>query len=549
MSNTSSVTTSNFSQTLDDSAVKDLFVHTFSRASLESQIAKVLGVPSSSGWEIVDCSKNDPKLVLVNYAEERDKTCDSLKGVIVHADYGKLSDSFGYTPTANANTLPLNDEGSIEILDNEGVLHTFTSDNLRIYPYFEGVLIQAAWINGEFLLYTQRKLDISRSRWGTSPCFLELYNSAGGPTVDELFDTSVPYSSTVYSFLVVDKSLLVGSRQVVEAPYVVLLSSHTKQAHPALEKLSLPGVATFATIEGLSSRIEKSGVYLPKNFSVEDANTHLQSGFYESQEVKDPRMATGEAIIVYNMNEDGSVRDVLKVCSTAYNWRSNVMRGDNPNIVHRFYDLLSSVYREINEEKHWVDFVTRYIAFPLHTEEEMRLWYEEHEHFLYLPCSTVDMALELLNRNERIQLLWVNYVFSLPISGQKEALGIFSHFLSDREELITWLIKMERDYVGAGRIETIDIHKNVKSIILRARQLTRDGYKNGINGNNRRNQPKLPVLIRKTIRNLVLKEHGASVYAMIREMKRSKFLADQALAQNTGNNASVISQQEAGITV
>jgi hypothetical protein len=430
-----------------------------------------------------------------------------------------IADSFGYTPTAVAPELVLK-EGKLRIQDTDGVTHVFDPEAVNIKRVFEGVVIRTIWRKSRLYRITHRTINPVKSRWGGSKSFLTLYDEASGPTAEQLYDVTKPFSSTCYDFLVVDQALLVGTRQQVNKPYIVLLSSREMDIKRPAEDVAPGHFGTVATTVPIATNIggsvNNSVIHLPAALSLTEANHHLKFGYYNEFAVDDLRQLTGEAVIVYRM-ENNAVADVVKVHSPAYDWRVN-MRGNNPNVPLQFYCLLNMAYGDVSETEAWETFKKRFVLLPAYDEKSLKELYAQSKMLLMIPSGEVSQD-DYVNRDDRIHLLWMNYVLSLPVHLQETALDLLSQFRKDRNDLIDWLQTLES---STQNIEAADIPERAKGLISSSKRLARDRIAKGENYSQKGAYMKLPTLIRSTIRNLVNKENGPSLYALIRDSKLIK---------------------------
>lgn len=477
-----------------------------------SHAARILGLENVRGWEVTD--REEEELALVHYTEDADMTTRGhLRGLLLDLETDTvLADSFGYTSTAVASQIvPFG--STLTIKDTEGQNHVFDMNNVTIKRVFEGVVIRVLWRKGKLYRITHKRINPEKSRWGSSKSFLTMYDEAGGPTADQLFDTTKPFSSTSYDFLVVDQALLVGTRQRVNRPYIVCLAQRTVDTKRPAEEVA-PGIANFTTSSTINGCVNESFIHQPNALSIDEANHHLVYGYYTAFDAVDPRQLTGEAVIVYNM-VDGVIGDIVKVHSPAYDWRVK-LRGNNPNIVNQFYCLLNSVYGDVNSEEAWTALSSKYILFPLYDEQSVKALYEQSQGILVIPQGEVTRE-DYSTRDARIHLLWINYVLSLPPHAQGDALNILHNFKTDKSDLIQWLQELEETMPN---IEAAEVSTRVKGIISSARRLARQRVANGDNYSARGVYMKLPMVIKSTIRNLINKENGTSLYARIRECKQ-----------------------------
>jgi hypothetical protein len=517
MASTSSIEIANTSESTQETntspVIPFVFDGSYKGDDLTKRVREILNLPEIKGWTIVDTCD---ELAMVHYDDNADMTIyGHLRGVLVDTESGSvIADSFGYTPTAVTSELTT-DNDVISVCDQEGVCHSFPVDDVTIKRVFEGVVIRAIWHKSKLFLITHRKINPVRSRWGPSKSFITLYTDAKGPTAEQLFDVTKPYSSTCYDFLVVDESLLVGTRQKVTSPYLVCLAQRTMDIKRPVEEVA-PGVSTFETNEHVSGSITEPVILNPKKLTIAEANKHLKFGYYNEFTVGDPRQLTGEAVIMYRM-ENGSIKDIVKVHSPSYEWRV-VMRGNNPNIANQFYSMLNIAYPEIKEQAAWDTFKQKLILFPLYDEQSLKDLYSQTKAILTIPEGTTS-RMDYNNKDSRIHLLWMNYVLSLPSSMQGDGLELLSQFKNDRDQVIEWIQNIESSNKD---IETADVHVRVKGIISSSRRLARDRVAGGNNFSARGTRMNLPLLIKSTIRNLIHKENGPSLYGLVREMKRSR---------------------------
>lgn len=504
MSTTSTLVITNKTEENTDISLPVELDNSYKGDEVGKQCCEILELPEIRGWSVVDTTEH---LALLHYTEDSDKALyGHIRGLLVDLESKSIiADSFGYTPTLVAqNIKPAND--ALVFHDSDGVTHSFPIKDVIIKRVFEGVVIRVIWRKGKMYKITHRKINTVKSRWGSSKTFLTMYEEAGGPTAEQLFDTSVPNSSTCYDFLVVDRSLLVATRQIVSSPYLVFISKREMKLNRPAEEIA-QGIATFTVTPEIKGSASGPFIHDPQNLSIDEANLHLTFGYYNQFNPYDIRQLTGEAIIIYKM-ENGKISDSVKIYSPAYEWRST-MRGNNPNINNRFYNLLSIAYPEVKTSESWNTFKQKLMLFSPYSEESLRQLLKRSGCIFNIPIAFLN-NIDLFEREDRIYLLWINYVLSLPIHAQEEGLDILSNFKKDRNELILWIQKLEEENKN---IENTTLISRLKSIITSSRRLS----------TTKQNNPS-SYLIKSTIRNLINKEAGPSLYGLVREMKMAKKL-------------------------
>jgi hypothetical protein len=522
MTSTSSITVTD--KTLESLATS-MFTHT--KDEVVKRIEDIIGIPSSEGWYI---PSENGKIFLVHFTEDNHTpNCNPLRGVPVHLDYGVLATSFGKTHDAIASSLSLtfekltilNGEGEIQgemneylsIQDVDGNHHVFgqtENTHFVIKPNYGGVVIKVIWFEGKLVHFTHKNLNPVNSVWGSSKSFMTLYNEAGGPSAEELFDTSIPFSNTCYDFLVVDKQINVASRQEITRPYIVLLAKREHPIQGIAPELIKEGFPTFETVSELSDghcNAHGPCVFDPKPMTLEEANHHLRYGYNSSRlQYNDLREGFGEALIIYQVDNAGKVLDVVKVMSPAYKWRDD-MREDNPNIYNRFTELS-------NRPLH----LSGYIKFPLFDKEGLKKWIKEHGTLHNLQSVR---GVRYSTREDKMKLMWINFVYSLPTHLQEEAIELYDKFAIDSEGAINWVISLEAKHMD---LETMVFHHHVKPgtittikfIIKKCREYAKQSMDSGKNKDMQTGK-RLDEreLVRNNIRRWLQKDDGSNLYKIM----------------------------------
>lgn len=474
-----------------------------------TQLAAKILKRAPAGWSVVDVRGD--LLITHHNSDESKISCGDLRGVVLHKERGVVARSFGYTPIAVQSSVTEVD-GVITVKDQAGMTHVFPSEGREVHSVLDGMMLRFCWIDGELVPFSHRRLDIKKSRWGSSKPFIAMYNEAGGPSAEEMFDVTVPNSSTVYFFMVVDPALLVGTRQRVTVPYIVYLGNQENDLNgPDVA----PGRPTFKTIEKISGLVTKSVVVAPKSMTVEEANNHLAFGYYRPHAAVDPRLLTGEGVIIYR-KENGQIKDAVRVHSPAYEWRAG-LGGNNPNKPNQFYCLINKANPEITTDAAWALYQKNFIMFPEYEPSALVEMYERDGMILTLPVQEANRE-DYTDRQVRIHNMWINYVVSLPPNHQKEGLEIFGKFLADRASVTEWIQEIERHNRDINSTQYPD---RVKGIVSISRKLARDRMMAGDNFGNKGQSLPLPTVIKIVVKNLVNKESGTSLYSLVREWRKS----------------------------
>ena len=487
-----------------------------SEFDLKTKIARIAHLPNITDWEIVD---RKGKLFLIHYTDDANmRELWWVRGLVVDIETERvIGDSFGYTSYAVCSQIKSVDNHLIiEAVD--GVTHTFDLDTAVIKVAYEGVVLRVFWYDNEMWLITHRRMDTKGSRWGRSRPFLEMYKSAGGPSAEELFDTSKPYSSTLYMFMVVDPELITATRQQVEVPYLVHIADMEMDLARPVDEVA-PGRFVDPLIQEIPGVVKTSFIHRPPALNLEHANAHLDHGYYCPQKVTDERLTTGEALIIYKVGPNGHVEDVVKVYSPAFYHRFT-LRGNNPNLSHQFHTLMDIAGHGKLDEKGWYQFSRQLIVFPAYNIKDIKEMYQNLGAILTLPQQDTTTMADFVHRDQRLHLLWLNFVLALPAPQQAIALEFLEKYGQEKDELASWLKAYELAHEGDALAKAV-CEDPIKDFLLAARKQAKIQQQNG------RRSAKgaimgYPTIIKAVIDRHLDRSHGARIYALVRSMKIAK---------------------------
>jgi len=481
----------------------------------KKQYAAKLGLEPNGPWDIVsECDS----LLMVHHNSEADMDIfGTLRGVVFDKNTETIiSYSFPHAPKYVANSLNVS-EGKL-VLDQNTSLDM---NNIKIKVGFEGPLIQIFKHNGKVYHSTRKRLEAGKSRWGNSKTFDEIYKELSGPEDNVLFDETKKYSPYCHTFIMNHPDVLVCTRDNVGkgnliylGPRQIYSTDPSKCPFPLDEvdvDLHLP-----ETVTAYNTNTEEKKIYSPETLSVEEANKHLLFGFYEGFEgyqFLDPRILPGEFIIL----EDTENKMMYRIESVSYHWRST-MRNNNPNYLHRFFELLDLSYlknTKADEEKYRNTFPL--LTFYDHdslcesiTKYPIIVWPQNIEVENFIPNT----------RDSKLYNIWQCFLISVPNSKQIEVSGYYNYLLKRRAEVISWLTDLS-DKLSS--LNMSDFSRRVQDILTKTRSFAEDKIRRGENIDLKTREKKdLTTLTRDNIRNFIGKETGTSLYRIIREMDRIK---------------------------
>lgn len=466
---------------------------------IKKEIADIVKLPPSDKWDVFD-EREEEGLYLIHSIIEP-KIQGLPRGMVVDVNNKiVVCDSFGFTPTSTldeltVNTTPTSSEPCISIVDEYINRHTFSEGKYEMYPAYEGVIVRAFKHNGNVYFSTHKRLDCSRSRWGNSDRFLDMYKRLGGLDGDHLFPKDVITSPFVYQFLLVDKDLLVATQQDIGEGFIVHLKT--------VKMWDYGDDSPFSPSETGTQHFEPvihDKWISPKSLSLEEANKFLKYGYNDSDKI-----SFGESVIIYNYDDKGKVIDSLRIHSSSYNYRVE-MRGNNPNLRHRFYQLMNDAIKYEDLDK----LVTKYPLF-------YRKGGRRPLHEIYVEHNNQHKKLNLNRVDDRIFLVYASYFRTLPLSQKEEGIKLWTNFKSDRAKVIKWLQNLALN----GTSEEIDeLSERSKAIISITSSYAKNRMKTGRNRNKRGNRMTYPQVLSANVYNLILKENGPSLFKLIREMKQ-----------------------------
>ncbi len=496
---------------------------------LVADVASILGVDVEAypaSWSIMD---KHNELVLAHF-NEKNTLLDiakygHIRGTLIDLETRTVLDpSFGYTPVAVVNELQVQND-NYTVVDTKGYQYQYPVAETEVKRLFEGVVFRVIWYKGQSYHISHRKVVPMRSRWGSSPTFLSMYTEAGGPTDDQLFNTSKPYSTTCYNFLIVHPSLLVGTRQDVKVPYVVHLMNFEMDLSSRPSSDIAVGTPTYKSFDKISGIVANSFIHAPNPLSLAAANRHLESGYFQPVENTDYRLKNGEGLIMYRVKDGQMIpSSLIKIHSSSFDWRVK-MRGDDPNIAHQFYNLLDTAYPDVVLNKYssnssedkcidaWDQFQQKYMLLPKDGDRVLRELYELHNGVRTLPPHSQVLTREdFASKDDRIKLMWMNYLISIPPCVQQQALDVYNNFVIEREELVRWVCEINSRYPDLQHAVLQYAPYRLKKLIQDTRSIVQAEIKKGRSN----------YTFEATVRSLLHREVGTSLYMLIREMKRSQ---------------------------
>lgn len=493
----------------------NIYVAKYVGVQLTQRIMQILNLNTADGWYVIDQVES---LCLIHFEDEADMSLvGHLRGTLVDVDAGlKIAESFGYTPTVKVGLqLVPNPHEDIELYDANGKLHTFTKDKMVLKRAFEGTGLRIVYYKGEVFKLTHKKIRPMKSRWGNSEFFTNLYKKNGGATDAQLFDLSKKYSPWCYSFMIVDPSLLMVTKQNVKHGYVVFLNLcqmwDVNNCPFDQSDVEIEPSAKFDATGDLGGMVTEPCISIPTNLTLQAANNHLANGYYAPIQTKDIKSKLGEAVMIYQMDEHGRVLDIMKINSASYDYRLG-LRGNDSYPYHHFFTLAEDSYKSLQYFPNYKKFTDKYVVYDNYPKEFL-IDAKEKVGTLSLELAKVTLVgqkNDLMSPEQKkdnnflLHMIWLNYIAALPVSMQDEAFEYEERYIKDRQELITWL-----EHKVANEYDVAVLSKRANQIITTAKMNSVQAKNNGKDHDN-------------TVYNFIHNEFGDSLYSLVKEMKNIK---------------------------
>lgn len=521
-------------------------------STIRAKISSIIGIENSAAWEIIS-SDPDQNLYMVHHKMEANLSdYGQIRGIVVDTRAGCIvCRSYGYSPTIVSNQLVTSPgDGNIHLRDELGLDHVLNPARCLFKIGFEGTMINVFKHNGIVYRSTRKRLDASKSRWGTSKTFLEMYWDLGGPSDEDLFDPYSDYSPYCHTFIIVHPEVLVVSKDNVGDGYLVYLgpkqmwsTDYNDCPYKQLDAKGnlLPGITQEQfdrdlrvnagwiddtlhlpqVVSDLSDDVShgQGVIFGSKNISFDEANKHLMFGFYNEfpdYQQLDQRTLPGEFVIVQKLDETGAVQGMFKVESVAYNWRAG-MRDNNPNLLHRFFQLVNGSYLRIDNTGDRERYQKLYPYFTPYDSASIKKQLEEEGPYVVWPHGHVEIP---QTKEEMMYNIWLAFLNAVPLHAQYEVSGYLEHLYAKRGELITWLRSLE----SQGHIDPSLFSPRVLNIIEAARKFAQKAVKEGRDRGADGRKLSLKAVTNNNIKNLIMKEEGSSLYRIVREMDQYKAL-------------------------
>ena len=484
----------------------------------EEIMALVPNIQSLDGWNVID-SITGEGLYMVSPDDENMQKYGFLIGMIIDLPNRViLSGSPGFIHTSVTDQIKPDLEGEVLLKDVFGDDHHLEKGQYTIKPFFEGVRLRVFYHNGKMYVSSEKKLNVNKSRLPGSITFLEMFESLGGPPVENFYDISKFYSPWVYHFKISNSD----TRWVNKIPNSTgfLIFEGTTRNYDETTSPYVPNKVDYKMWDidanttrdfgeimlGLTSKLL---VLTPIDLDV--ANLFLVNGFnplINNPENKpdDIRLGPGEAVII-TMIPEGKDPYQIQVWSTAYEWRFGIV-GENSHLPHQFYVLSNMMYIDTASTNGLKDFNSKMPLFAQYDVDQLADHIMEVGPLQTWPNELKPKIGDVSTPDGKLFNVWASILMAVPFNQQKVVAPLFNDFFEKRDKVIVWIQTIEESY------ENIDIEAlgvRVNTIIKDARRLANKGTMPGLSTAEQ---------IKRNVEFFINNEHTDSLYRLIKNMER-----------------------------
>jgi len=435
-----------------------------------------------------------------------------------------LVESFGYTPTVVLSEMTPNENGDFTLIDTDLQTHVISKNLMNessVYPLLDGTLLRVWKHNGTIHVSTHKKLNASKSHWGSSETFTELFKKYTEKyfNLEELFDDSNVENDKVvcHNFLLVDSDLLICSQVDLgeKSGFVLYINS----VNGSLPEAVTPKTVSFYEVKYTTDTFFKMDTLK----TLEDQNKFIKYGF-SSNEIG----SYGEGVVIFQDDR------MIKVVSKDYEYRSKIVNND-PNVIHRGWTLLTeSMFPKSGEDT----YLSRFPILPIPSNDELKNAIENKDCDLLNSCKILkdeDFTLKnnLETRNLRLLNALLHYSRSLPLPHKLSALSCYNIILENKTEVIKILCndydKYDSGLWGKPNPRDLKVFERIQTIVKEAKKYAKTRYANGERIDSMNEKQLLKKFIKENIRNLINKEYGENMHNIVRELitSQSKIIHDE----------------------
>lgn len=475
-------------------------------------------IQSINGWNVID-SRPDQSLYLLGPEEEHMEEYGFLIGTVIDLKNRIiLSGSSGFNHTSVTDKIETSINGDVHLTDVFGNDHHLKKGRFEIKPFFEGIRVRVFYHNGKMYVSNDKKINVDKSKVSNSITFLEMYESLGGPPVEELFNITKKYSPWVYHFTIstpetrwVNKIPNSPGVLIFDGPSITYSNQNTPYDIEDIDfdiwDFSEKLITDFSEI--IPETSDKK-IYSLHPIELSVANSFLYNGFnptINSPENKpdDTRLGPGEAVII-TVSPEGKNPYQIQVWSPAYEWRFGIVN-ENSHLPHQFYVLANMIHIDTNSTEGLEDFKSKMPLFPQYEIDQLVEHIEQTGPLLSWPNELKARTEAVSTKEGRLYNVWASLLMSVPFDQQKVIAPLVKEFSVKRDEVTEWIQMIEEEYEV---VDAVKVGPRARMIINDVRRLAETGTKPGLSKEDQ---------VKSNIKYFIDNEYTDSLYRLIRNMK------------------------------
>lgn len=461
------------------------------------KIAQILKITVNSFWTVKDYEEKN-QLYLIHHTDSAPEEWRRFRGVVVSLIENKIICQG--IPAVESVTLDRIYPQKISLVSDLSRMVEIDFSNVGQKAYEtgteedhsscslirgeEGTTIRIFYHRGTVYFSTNQKLNARNSRWESTSTFKEIYDSLIGPMDEELFpeiqyltdinadedfvgddydkdpsvegETQGDYSelisiledeerkelmqssSRVYTFSLIHNELQLCNK-----------TSHQRLENPGrIEVLAIWNSET-GIYEDLTEDLDilKYGVFLPEELSINLANLILETGDFWSlppYAFRDPRLTTGEFVVMKIVSEDGKHMKLLSIQSQAYAYRKSIRCAvrNSENILHLFCFLVEDVVPELfSDIEKKEKFFEKYVNFDISNRQDVMTRLREGTLLELSPVAPSSLE-------EYKFLVFVNVMQCIPFYQRIANLDVYQRFTDHKNYLTTFFVEKFPKFKG-----------------------------------------------------------------------------------------------------
>lgn len=359
------------------------------------------------------------------------------------------------------------------VFDNsDGRKEIFQTPMVDVTVGFEGFHFQVAKYRGKIFVYNRNKLDATRTVYGTAKMATALEHL----NFSNWFDESSESSSGYFGLMATMQGNITASRVPFGKDGLdlqMLYAGNNGLPFPKENVVEI-GDMDFYTFphgdESLPMKVDDVvPLHRPVRVPLSEVNDFLRNGIGAETPNQDPRFNTGESLMVkvQTINIIGGVPSqvtrLFKLSHPSFNWRNSV-RGSDPSARHRFSVLMAQ--KPLAPKV----FAKTFLEFTPPELQNVKDLLASGAGFFYVPESKftptewreiipptwdkfpVQRWKEIVERYKMYKYyVFINFLYSLPIHEQREAVMWWDAYLEERKNFINYLQSLR-----VGKLQFVD---------------------------------------------------------------------------------------------